>query len=405
MKAIILNDFAYVNGGAGQIAIDTALMLAASGINTCLFTAVGPVDDQIKNINNLRIVCLNQYDILHDPHRFRAVFQGVWNRLAEKRFAKLLEEYDVNSTIIHVHSYQKALSSSCVYRAKRMGFKVIYHMHDYGIACPNLGFYNYRSQEVCKKHAMSIGCFLSNCDSRHYTHKIWRCVRQLVQNGVGKIPKGMDGYIAVSAFSYEILRPYLMHDHRVSVIPNPCSMPAAKRIPVDKNSFFVFVGRLAPEKNPVLLARCAKKLGVPVLFIGEGEERGRIQEENPDAVLCGWIPRSQLYLKIQNARCLVFPSVCYETQGLVVPEMAAYGIPSIVSDVTAASEYIRQGDNGLIFENKNECSLTNCMERVLDDSYVEMLGRNAYSTFCNADDGKTRYKENLLSFYERVLRQ
>ena len=88
-----------------------------------------------------------------------------------------------------------------------------------------------------------------------------------------------------------------------------------------------------------------------------------------------------------------------------MPEMAAYGIPSIVSDVTAASEYIRQGDNGLIFENKNECSLTNCMERVLDDSYVEMLGRNAYSTFCNADDGKTRYKENLLSFYERVLRQ
>ena len=405
MRAIILNDFAYVNGGAGQIAIDTAVMLANSGMDTCLFSAVGPVDEQIKNINNLQIVCLEQKDILHDSNRLRAIFQGIWNRLAETRFAKLLAKYDVKSTIIHVHACQKALSSSCIYRAKRMGFKVIYHMHDYGIACPNLGFYNYRAQEVCAKKAMGMGCLLSNCDSRHYAHKIWRCARQLVQNRVSKLPKGMDGYIAVSEFSHRILRPYLADDCRVAVIPNPYAMKAAKRIPVEKNPFFVFVGRLAPEKNPVLLARCAKKLGVPVLFIGEGEERGRIQDENPDAVLCGWIPRNQLYLQIQNARCLVFPSVLYETQGLVVPEMAAYGIPSIVSDVTAASEYIEHGYNGLIFENKNEHSLMNCMEQVLDDSYVEMLGRNAFSAFGNAEDGKTRYKENLLNFYERVLRQ
>jgi len=405
LRAIILNDFAYVNGGAGQIAIDTAVMLANSGMDTCLFSAVGPVDEQIKNINNLQIVCLEQKDILHDSNRLRAIFQGIWNRLAETRFAKLLAKYDVKSTIIHVHACQKALSSSCIYRAKRMGFKVIYHMHDYGIACPNLGFYNYRAQEVCAKKAMGMGCLLSNCDSRHYAHKIWRCARQLVQNRVSKLPKGMDGYIAVSEFSHRILRPYLADDCRVAVIPNPYAMKAAKRIPVEKNPFFVFVGRLAPEKNPVLLARCAKKLGVPVLFIGEGEERGRIQDENPDAVLCGWIPRNQLYLQIQNARCLVFPSVLYETQGLVVPEMAAYGIPSIVSDVTAASEYIEHGYNGLIFENKNEHSLMNCMEQVLDDSYVEMLGRNAFSAFGNAEDGKTRYKENLLNFYERVLRQ
>lgn len=405
MRAIILNDFAYVNGGAGQIAIDTAVMLANSGMDTCLFSAVGPVDEQIKNINNLQIVCLEQKDILHDSNRLRAIFQGIWNRLAETRFAKLLAKYDVKSTIIHVHACQKALSSSCIYRAKRMGFKVIYHMHDYGIVCPNLGFYNYRAQEVCAKKAMGMGCLLSNCDSRHYAHKIWRFARQLVQNRVSKLPKGMDGYIAVSEFSHRILRPYLADDCRVAVIPNPYAMKAAKRIPVEKNPFFVFVGRLSPEKNPVLLARCAKKLGVPVLFIGEGEERGRIQDENPDAVLCGWIPRNQLYLQIQNARCLVFPSVLYETQGLVVPEMAAYGIPSIVSDVTAASEYIEHGYNGLIFENKNEHSLMNCMEQVLDDSYAEMLGRNAFSAFGNAEDGKTRYKENLLNFYERVLRQ
>jgi hypothetical protein len=97
--------------------------------------------------------------------------------------------------------------------------------------------------------------------------------------------------------------------------------------------------------------------------------------------------------------------VCYETQGLVVPEVAAYGIPSIVSDVSAASEYIRPNDNGLIFENKKEDSLIACMERMLDDSYIEMLGRSAFSAFCKVGDGKKKYKERLLSFYEDVLKR
>ena len=74
MRAIILNDFAYVNGGAGQIAIDTAVMLANSGMDTCLFSAVGPVDEQIKNINNLQIVCLGQID----RERYFKVYGIVW---------------------------------------------------------------------------------------------------------------------------------------------------------------------------------------------------------------------------------------------------------------------------------------------------------------------------------------
>ena len=95
MKVIILNDFAYVNGGASQVAIDTAIMLAKRGFDTCLFTAVGPVDERLKCVENLRVVCLGQYDILNDPSRVRAMVQGIWNRTAEERLSQLLMEYDV----------------------------------------------------------------------------------------------------------------------------------------------------------------------------------------------------------------------------------------------------------------------------------------------------------------------
>ncbi|EJP32570.1 glycosyltransferase, group 1 family protein [Selenomonas sp. FOBRC9] len=404
MKVIILNDFAFVNGGAGQVAIDTAVMLAKRGIDTCLFTAVGSVEQRLLQVENLRVVCLGQYDILHDTNRLRSVVQGIWNRKAEKALSKLLINYDAKDTIIHVHTCQKALSSSCVWRAKRMGFKVIYHMHDYGIACPNLGFYNYRSRAICKQRAMSGGCLLSNCDVRHYTHKIWRYVRQLVQNYIAQIPQGLDGYIAVSEFSYKILKPYLAGDAFVRIVPNPCPIHVKERVLVEKNTAFIFVGRLSPEKNPMLFAKCAKHMRVPAVFIGDGTEAAAIKSANPEAILYGWIPREDLHAVLQNARCLVFPSAWYETQGLVVAEMAAYGIPAIVSNTSAASDYIKDGNNGLLFESDNERALESCMNRMMNDSYVAQMGACAFESFQTMVPTNEEYMENILEVYQEVLR-
>lgn len=404
MKVIILNDFSFVNGGAGQVAIDTAVMLAKRGIDTCLFTAVGSVEQRLLQVENLRIVCLGQYDILHDTNRLRAIVQGIWNHIAETALARILKKYNTKNTIIHVHTCQKALSSSCVWRAKRMGFKVIYHMHDYGLVCPNLGFYNYRSRVICENRAMGWACVFSNCDVRNYIHKIWRCVRQFVQNCVAQMPKDLDGYIAVSEFSYKILKPYLARDAFVRIVPNPCPIYVKERVLVEKNSAFIFVGRLSPEKNPVLFAKCAKHMGIPAVFIGDGTEAAAIKSVNPEATLHGWIPRGDLHTVLQNARCLVFPSAWYETQGLVVAEMMAYGIPAIVSNTSAASEYIKDGSNGLLFESGNERALEECMNRMMDDSYVTQMGACAFESFQTMVPTNEEYMENILEAYQEVLR-
>ena len=404
MNIIILNDFGYVNGGAGQIALETAMSLARSGIHTHLFVGMGPIAKELISQKNLQVTCLDQYDILSDPNRVRAIYQGWWNLKAARCLSHILGGYNKNSTIIHVHTCQKVLSSSCIHAAKKLGFKVIYHLHDYGIICPNSGLYNYQSREICVRQAMGLQCILSNCDSRHYVHKLWRCVRQFIQNNISKMLKHMDGYIAVSEFSYHIMKPYLSPFAKVKVISNPCPMNVSKRVLAEKNTVFIFIGRLSPEKNPVLLAKCARNIGAPVMFIGDGIEKEEIKKENPDAVLCGWIPREELYTEIHKARCLVFPSVWYETQGLVVQEMSAYGIPAIVSDVSAASEYIIDRYNGFIFKSNSEESLTMCMTKMLDDALVEKMGKNTFVTFHSKENTEKKYIQKLLEFYKEVLK-
>ena len=109
MNVIIVNDFAYINGGAGMVAINTAKLLAEHGHKVILFTAVGPIDSDLIHRNNLKVICLNQCDILNDPNRLRAVMQGIWNKKAEKFMKKILNGMSPADTIIHIHALSKAI--------------------------------------------------------------------------------------------------------------------------------------------------------------------------------------------------------------------------------------------------------------------------------------------------------
>lgn len=403
MNVIILNDFAYVNGGASQIALKTARSLAQKGVQTVLFTGMGPLSPELLKQEKLHVICLNQYDILTDPNRFRAIYQGIWNRAAAQRFVMTLRRYDPHDTIIHVHTCQKVLSSSCVHAAKRLGFRVIYHLHDYGAICPNLGFYDYQKNEVCCRIPMSSACILSHCDARKYSHKLWRVVRQFVQKRWGGIPCSVDAFIAVSSFSWNILRPFFPPSTIIKVLPNPCEIEKNPLIAPEKNKYFLYLGRVAPEKNPVEFAECARDLNLPALFIGDGPYLDKVKQVYPQAVFTGWLEKDKLYDHIKNVRCLVFPSALYETQGLSVQELAAFGIPSIVSDVCAAKEMIVHGVNGLIYKSRDKAELKDCLSKMMDDMTVKNMGRRAYEIVEQQAVSDEVYLDELLTFYDSIL--
>lgn len=397
MNVIIVNDYAYVNGGAGEIAFYTGKMLAKRGHNVVIFTAVGPIDKSLQSISNFRIVCLEQYDVLNNPNRFGAILQGLWNLKAAKVFCKLLESLSPSDTVIHVHSLQKAISTSILPVTRKRGFKVLYHYHDYGSVCPNLGLFNHQKQIICKYKPMSLACILCNCDSRCYLHKIWRVLRQFVQINFGGLPGKIDGGVFVSDFSKKILDRYV---DKGRMIPNPVNIADRYKVAASANEHVLYIGRLSPEKNPVMLAKAARELNVPVVFIGSGICQADIQKENPLAICTGWLSKGDMLSYIVKARYLVLPSLLYETQGLVAAEVLAYGIPVIVSDSCAATEFISDFYNGLLFSNGDLESLKKAMVKMRDDSFVAKLSDNAYNAFKSTNE---EYIADIEKYYEDLL--
>jgi hypothetical protein len=108
---VIVNDSAHINGGAAKIALSSAVGLAIKGYRVIYFCAVEPIDHELRN-HGVEVVCTGQPEILKDPNWIRASIQGFWNFKAARVLERLLKKLPVQKTIIDLHSWTKAISSS-----------------------------------------------------------------------------------------------------------------------------------------------------------------------------------------------------------------------------------------------------------------------------------------------------
>jgi len=403
MNLIILNDYAYINGGAAKVAIDSAIGFAKQGHRVIFFTAVGPIDPGLIK-SGVKIIYLQQHDILNDPNRLRAAIQGLWNIVAAKQMADLLRQYSPENTIIHVHGWTKALSSSPIRVALQRGFKVVLTLHDYFIACPNGGFFDYQANTICQRHALSFSCITHNCDVRNYPQKLWRVARQIIQEKVGKVPSGVSGFIAVSDFSISVLRGYIPSDALIKVVNNPINWVQGDPVDIEKNESFIFVGRLSKEKGALLFGEAVQKSGVKGIVVGDGPEAKAMKTLYPKLKYTGWLSSLDVRNTLKKVRALVFPSLWYETQGLIILEAMSLGIPVIVPNTSAAREFVVDGKTGLWFKGGDAMDLAKKMMMLSDNTeLVKKLGQSAYERFWKNPFTLQVYLDSVKRFYKEIL--
>ncbi len=400
---IVANDFAHVEGGATQVAIASAIGLANDGYDVTYLSAVGPVASELQE-SAVRVVTTGQHAIATDPSRLRATIQGLWNRESSKLLEIILEGLDPEYTILHLHGWTKALSSSIVRVAVRRGVPIVCTLNDYFTACPNGSFLDYPRTEVCTRRPLGGSCLVTQCDNRGYSHKAWRVLRQYVQQRYGLIPKAIRHFIKVSDFSVNILRPYLPHHAKLYALPNIIDVPLEPPIRVKANSSYTMVGRLSREKGPTCLAEAAGRGALKAVFVGDGNCRSSVQATCPGAEITGWCSRAQVFERLRQARALVFPSLWYEAQPLAIREAAAMGIPAIVSDRCAGRDDVIDGGTGLWFKGGDARDLLRQMRRLQDDDVVEAMGQAAYSQYWARPATVDRHVAQLTKIYEEVLR-
>ncbi len=403
MRVVIVSDFGSVNGGAAKVAIESARGLAEAGVEIVFACAIGPVSERLEH----PLITVERYpgeEIWRVGSKVAAARQGIWNAPAHDFLAGLLARQPRAETLVHLHQWTKAFSPAAIAAAGASGLPVAITMHDYFSFCPVGGYFDFRTGAPCQYKPMSVGCIASNCDRASYVHKLVRVARQWRSDEAMRALKA-PLFIHVSDFARRFAEPFLPRAARHVVVEN--MMEAEKREPakVAENRHAVFVGRLTAEKGVLSLAQAARAAGMPLRLIGDGEDeiKTAIAKLNPQAEITGWLDADAVLAELRAARCLVAPSLWYETGPLTVVEAMAQGVPPVLPRTTGAAGRVRDGVDGLLLEAAEPDALIRCIAAMADGTLAERLGLSAYQAYWASPPTLARHVEALRHSYGAAL--
>src|SRR5690606_9416803 len=126
----------------------------------------------------------------------------------------------------------------------------------------------------------------------------------------------------------------------------------------DSTLAMVAVGRLALEKSLGVVQQAheamrAQTPDVKLVFVGDGPQRGALQQRCPDAIFAGMRRDEDLAAHYASADLFAFASLT-ETFGNVTLEALASGLPVLAFHTAAAGDWVRHGRNGWLLPVDDE---------------------------------------------------
>ena len=402
MRCVIVSDFGSVNGGAAKVAIESARGLAEAGIDVVFVCAIGPVSERLSH-PRISVELLGGQDVWAVGGRWSAAKQGIWNAGAGQFLMAILTRQP-RGTIVHLHQWTKAFSPAAIAAAGESGLPVALTLHDYFAFCPTGGYFDFQRGDVCTRRPMSLSCIGAHCDRASYVHKLVRVARQWRSNeALGRLKEPL--FVHVSALAREVAEPFLPKGARHAVIENMMEVRQAPPADVVQNRPAVFVGRLTEEKGVLPLAQAARVAGMSLRFVGDGDAkiRGEIARLNPDTVVTGWVDHDALLSELRGARCLVAPSLWYETGPLTAIEAMAQGVTPILPRTIGAAGRVSDGVSGLVLPEVTVDVIAQALRLLADDRLAASLGQGAYEAYWTDPPTLQRHVGELLQAYQGSL--
>ena len=226
--------------------------------------------------------------------------------------------------------------------------------------------------------------FFCNCDKRNYIQKMWRSVRQIVQDKNIKNNKNV-AYISVSQLSENLIRQGVKSTMFYRV-PNPVGFPSGDQIKnINKSHTYLYVGRISEEKGVDLFCKAIMSVkeiypNIEAVVVGDGTVLAKLKECYTQIHFVGWKQTDDVLSYMLNARTLVIPSRWHEIGPLTLLEAMSIGLPCIVSDCTSVSEFIKDNTNGFTFKNNDLDDLINKIT-TCEEIDMESLSKQAKVCF------------------------
>ncbi|WEX10629.1 glycosyltransferase family 4 protein [Chelativorans sp. AA-79] len=345
-RLLAINNYFYRRGGAEAVFFDHMALFSEIGWDVVPF-AMQHAENEPSEWSRYFVSEIeygNQPGVLTKAMDAAKV---IYSFEAQRKLSDLLAA--APPTIAHAHNVYHHLSPAIFSTLKAAGVPVVMTAHDLKLACP--AYKMLRHGIVCErcKGGRIHNVVLNRCVKNSAAVSGVVFAETLIHRLLGLYRDKVDRFVVPSRFYREKLIEWGWPAEKLVYIPNFVDV-SNLRTGWAEQDYFVYAGRLAPEKGIATLIRAAALAKQKLVIAGTGPEEAPLRElartSGADVTFAGYVSGEKLFRLIGEARALVLPSEWYENAPISILEAYALGKPVVGSDIGGIPEMIKEGETG-----------------------------------------------------------
>ena len=265
--------------------------------------------------------------------------------------------------------------------------------------------------QYCKKNNV-LPCIINKCVNNNLEASIRRAFSSYIDV---KNFKYIDKFITPSNALREItLKAEIgITEDKITTVNNFLPNKELNIIPnFSNNGYFLYIGRLSPEKGIHYLLEAMKDLprDIPLHIVGKGPDESRLRKyANANNLynvnFKGFKNRDEINEEYQNCIAVIVPSYWFENFPTINMESFINGKPVIASNIGGIPEQIEHDKNGLLFEPANVTQLKDCILKYWNNpELVVEHGKNAYQKAVT-QYSEDRYLKEITKLYKGEINE
>lgn len=206
----------------------------------------------------------------------------------------------------------------------------------------------------------------------------------------------VDKFIANSNYIAGRISKYYRRDSKVIFPPVNTHLYS---ISEEDRNYYLIVSRLVTYKKIDLAVEAFNKLGLPLVIIGDGPEKDKLQKCAKDNIkFLGRLSDKEIKEYYSKCKAFIFPGE--EDFGITPVECQASGRPVIAYGRGGALDTVLENKTGLFFKNQTSESLIDAVKK-FEESGVEYTKEQIkkYSEKFSVD----RFKDKFLDFISTII--
>jgi glycosyltransferase involved in cell wall biosynthesis len=380
-KLLSINNFHYRRAGSDATFLDHDRLFRHRGWDTAVFSMTHAENDPTPWSHHFvrEIELARRYSV---TTRLRLAAKVLYSWEARNRLQALMESFRPN--IVHVHSVYHHLSPSVLAVPRSLGVPVVLTAHDYKLACPAYKMFDGRHIcEDCRSGSL-VPLIRKRCIHGSLAMSSLVAAESAMHRALGSYPRSIARIVCPSRFMHDKLMEWGWPASRLSFVPNFFD-PSLWQPRFKPGRYFLYFGRLAPEKGLPTLIRASAASGQTVVIVGWGRELTELQALAQElGAPVRFLERqavTELAHTIRGCRAVIVPAEWYENASLASLEAFACGKPVIATQIGGNPEVVIPEVNGWLVPPGDPVALADRMRLVAlqSEESLEALGRRAHA--------------------------